>query len=157
VEHSQCVGLTNLPPFVSRLSKQCRILNISQPSRPPRRVMEIACTFKSKSKSCYDWWSVSQYVLVSSALWDFDQMLILSCLCEATSLIRGQVCLLSVTVSNICQDCFHFLFFSFSFFFLHFTWHICFMYIQYVQGLCQRRLSTADHAPSFVAYTTIVA
>jgi hypothetical protein len=26
------------------------------------------------------------------------------------------------------------------------------MYIQYIQGLCQPRLSTADHAPSFLAY-----
>jgi hypothetical protein len=30
----ECVGLTNLPPSVSRLSTQCRILNILQPYRP---------------------------------------------------------------------------------------------------------------------------
>jgi hypothetical protein len=32
--------------------------------------------------------------------------------------------------------------------------HTCFMYIQYIQGLCQPRLSTADYSPLFVAYAT---
>jgi hypothetical protein len=39
------VGLTTLPPFVSRLSRQCGILNISQPCWPPRPIMGLDLFF----------------------------------------------------------------------------------------------------------------
>jgi hypothetical protein len=45
VKSGQCVGLTILLPSVSRLSRQCGILNISQPYRRPRPVTEIALLF----------------------------------------------------------------------------------------------------------------
>jgi hypothetical protein len=37
---------------------------------------------------------------------------------------------------------------------LHFTCHMFYVYTIYIEGLCQHRLSTADHTPSSVAYTT---
>jgi hypothetical protein len=43
VERGLCVQLTTLPASVSRMSRQCRrILNISQPYRPPRPVTRVA-------------------------------------------------------------------------------------------------------------------
>jgi hypothetical protein len=45
VQNGQCVGQATLPPFLSWLSRQCGILNISQPYRPPRPVTGITLLF----------------------------------------------------------------------------------------------------------------
>jgi hypothetical protein len=89
---------------------------------------------KMKLKSRYDWWSVSQYGLVTSPLWDLWPDInfvwnLLSCLCRAPWLMRSPVNLLSVTVSGNCP--------SSSFFFLFpSVFHVTrFIHIQYVQGL----------------------
>jgi hypothetical protein len=67
----RCVELTALPPFVSRLSRQCEILNISQPYRPPQPVTGVALLF---GDGVYFLWGTnwtvstatsSQYLLVN--------------------------------------------------------------------------------------------
>jgi hypothetical protein len=45
VRRGHCIGLTTLPPSVSRLSTQCGILDVSQPYRPPWPVTGIVLLF----------------------------------------------------------------------------------------------------------------
>jgi hypothetical protein len=47
LERGRCVGLTNLPPSVNRLSRQCRTLNISNRYRPSRPDVRIALLLPS--------------------------------------------------------------------------------------------------------------
>jgi hypothetical protein len=51
VQRGWCVGLTTSPPSMSRLSRQCGILNIPQSYRPPRPVMRITLLFTLKAAS----------------------------------------------------------------------------------------------------------
>jgi hypothetical protein len=60
VERGRCLGLTILPISVSRLSRQCGILNISQPYRSARPVTEISLLYGDGV--CFLWgtnWTVS--------------------------------------------------------------------------------------------------
>jgi hypothetical protein len=51
----RCLGVTTLPPSVSRLSRQCGILNISQSYRPPRPVTEDSFTFTTSCRHMGEW------------------------------------------------------------------------------------------------------
>jgi hypothetical protein len=99
---------------------------------------------KSKSKSCYDWRPVSQSVNMS---WcqvhsgTCDQMLF--CLKVAVFSVRRPLWREVGCVS--CQCLVHCQRFNIIYI-VHVT---CFMYKQYLQGLCQHRLSTADHAKMY--------
>jgi hypothetical protein len=71
------VGLTTLSPSTSRLSRQCGILDISQPYRPSRPVKGIALLFFYR-KGCEDG---NQSVLESKIFWNFAQNLLFTAQC----------------------------------------------------------------------------
>jgi hypothetical protein len=53
VERGRCLWLITLPLSVSRLSRQCRILNYSEPHRPPRPVTRIFLLFTFFASECH--------------------------------------------------------------------------------------------------------
>jgi hypothetical protein len=59
IERGRCVGLTTLPPSVSRMSRQCGILNISEPYRPPRPVTG-KIFYKAKYPRKHTWKGISR-------------------------------------------------------------------------------------------------
>jgi hypothetical protein len=54
-------GTETLPPSMSRLSRQCEILNVSQPNRPPRHITGKAF-FLVREIGCggMDWVSLNE-------------------------------------------------------------------------------------------------
>jgi hypothetical protein len=96
--------------------------------------------------------SVSQYVLVSSSLWNLWPDIIF-CLKVVVLSQWGPISEERPGLSPVshcqqylihCQKCN-------IIYIMHVT---CFMYMQYILDLCQHRLSTADHAKTSVAYAT---
>jgi hypothetical protein len=105
--------------FDSYEAKMKHMIGIKGTAPPPTHThkmylvtaYEILFLLLWQSKSRYDWLSISQYVEVSSPLWDLwpditfcPQVVwkLLSCLCRAPSLTRGRVFHLSFSVfSNL--------------------------------------------------------
>jgi hypothetical protein len=101
-----------------------------------------------KLKSCYDWRSVSHYVLVSSSLWNLWPDIIL-CLKVAVFFLWGALSDERSDLSPVshCHQCLvHCQRFNIIYIVQVTT---CFKYMQYILDLCQHRLSTADHATMY--------
>jgi hypothetical protein len=99
------------------------------------------CTTDIKSKSCYDWRSVSQYVLVSSLLWNLWPDIIF-CLKVAVLPLWGSLSDERFGLSPVshCHQC---LVHCQRFNIIYIVYVTCFKYMQYILDLCQHRLSTA--------------
>jgi hypothetical protein len=99
---------------------------------------------KSKSRSCYGWRSVSQYVLVSSSLWNLWPYIIF-CLKVAVLSLWGTLSEERSSLSPVshCPQC---LVHCQRFNIIYIVHVTCFKYMQYILDLCQHRLSTADHS-----------
>jgi hypothetical protein len=105
----------------------------------------------SKSESCYDWQPVSQYVLVSSSLWNLWPDIILSESCRVVSV--GYPLLWEVG-SVSCQSRQQYLAHCQKLNVIYIVHVTYFMYMQYILGLYQHRLSTADNPKTLVGYDT---
>jgi hypothetical protein len=123
----------------------------------PASTRDLWLWLKLKSKSCYDWRSVSQYVLVSSSLWNLWPDIIF-CLKVAVLSLYGALSDERSGLSPV-SHCQQYLVYCQRFNIIYIVHVTCFMYMQYtrVLDLCQHRLSTADHSKISVAYATTAA
>jgi hypothetical protein len=75
VKCGRCVGMTTLPPPVSRVSRKCGILNTSQPYRPPRSVtgipllLSVVQAVRSRARFRMRSLNFSIYLFIPAALW----------------------------------------------------------------------------------------
>jgi hypothetical protein len=101
------------------------------------------------SKSCYDWRSVSQYVSVSSSIWNLWPD-ILFCLKVAVLSLWGAHSHERPDLSPV-SHCQQYLVLCKRFNIIYIVHVTCFMCMQHILYLCQHRLSTADHATTSVS------
>jgi hypothetical protein len=87
--------VTTLPPSVSHLSRQCGILNISQPYRPPQFVTGESFTFFF-TFTCLSLWSSGQSSWLQTQRSGFDSRRY-HIFREAVGLERGPLSLVSIT------------------------------------------------------------
>jgi hypothetical protein len=101
----------------------------------------------SSQKSCYNWRSVSQYVLVSNSIWNLWTDIIF-CLKVAVLSLWGALSDERSGLSPVshCHQC-HWWHHCQRFNIIYIVHVTCFKYIQYILDPRQHRLNTADHLP----------